>query len=141
MHGCQDQSSDGCGERCYHNLWTLITGCADCLSFADDRALLAQGHSDNDGACNRLIGVIKREMERLAADGMQEGYNWSAIVSPFTWTSMVCTTTPNALAFVRTWCLLEVRREFQHALSRLDVRTPMQLIGWLKKSELGYSQT
>jgi hypothetical protein len=52
----------------------------------DDREALAGDHSDNDGACNRLMGVIKGELERLAAEGMHNGYTWSSVVNPLIWT-------------------------------------------------------
>jgi hypothetical protein len=65
---------------------------------------------------------------------MSDGCTWSPILGRFVWTSMVCTTTPTVLANARRWGLEGVRREFLEYMSRTEIRTPVQLIGWLRST-------
>ena len=47
---------------------------------------------------------------------------------------MTCATTPGVLAFAWNWGLDVVRGEFDRFMSQNEVRIPMQLIGWLRRS-------
>ena len=112
VHGANDQCIDGCGERCFHNCWTGVGACAACANLRDNREALNSNVSDNDERCSSLTNEMKRELERLAATGMEPGYTWSSILGPFIWTSLSCTTIPAGLTLVRLWGLAEVREEF-----------------------------
>ena len=86
--------------------------------------------TDNDMLCERLVNGLDNELQELLEQGMVNGYRWSSILCPMIWTSLLCTTHSRVLTMYKNWQLEDVRARMRDYMSRMEVHTPLQLIGW-----------
>ena len=67
LHGTYNICYAGCKERCFHDLWTGLTGCRQCTAFAvelptDGRDVDPEG----ERKARELTDVLGRELQRVA---------------------------------------------------------------------------
>lgn len=141
LHGRSDLCFEGCSERCRHNLWIGLTGCHECIEIASTLPCVLLTPTTptptdvvSDGQLVDLMRCMDTEFATLARQGMPNGYRWSALLNPFLWAGLSHVSDQRVIALFRRYGLWKVRRQYQRGLVRFWVRTPIQLLGWLRLS-------